>query len=416
MLHSSSGHFARDRRTTFLVLAALGIVSLLAMAAQPAHAQTYNVIYNFPGDPGGATPYAGPTLDQFGNLYGSTYLGGATGNGSIYRLTFNGSSWIYSTLYSFFGVPDGSAPAFGSVTIGPDNRLYGTTESGGVFGTVWSVQPAGTTCASGNCLWKDTVLHRFGSGQDGSQPIGGVVLDADGAVYGTNNLGGASGNGAVFKVTRSGLIWNESLIYSFTGGTDAVNPVAGVTLDPAGDLYGTTSFGGTNGIGAVYQLVHSDQGYRESVIYSFQGASDGQNPVGGVILDQAGNLYGTTFDGGVNGGGTVYELSPSRQGWTFTVLYSFTGGYGGPYNDLTWDSSGNLYGTTNGDGAFGLGSVFKLTPGDNGWTLTDLHDFAGGNDGASPYGAVAVDAHGNVFGTAAVGGGDNQGVAWEITP
>jgi uncharacterized repeat protein (TIGR03803 family) len=411
MLHSLAGRLAQFRRTSFLLLA----LSLITVASQPAYAQTYNVIYNFTGDAGGATPYGGPTLDQFGNLYGSTYLGGVSGNGSVYRLSFNGASWAYTSLYSFFGTPDGAGPAFGSLAIGPDNRLYGTTEGGGDFGTVWSVEPL-PTCSATNCSWRDTVLHRFGSGQDGSQPIGGVVLDSAGAVYGTNNLGGASGNGAVFEVSRSGQIWNESLIYSFTGGTDAVNPVAGVTLDPSGNLYGTTSFGGANGVGAIYQLVHSEQGWRESVIYSFQGLSDGQNPVGGLILDQAGDLYGTTFDGGDNGGGTVYELTPSRQGWTFTTLYSFTGGYGGPYNNLTWDASGNLYGATNGDGAFGLGSVFKLTPGENGWTLTDLHDFAGGNDGASPYGAVAVDTHGDVFGTAAVGGTANQGVAWEITP
>ena len=416
MLQSSHGRFAKARTASLLFSAILGAFFLQVIALQPAQAQTYNVIYNFTGDLGGATPYAGPTLDAFGNLYGSTNLGGADGSGSVYRLTFNGTSWVYTTLYSFLGTPDGAGPAFGSLAIGPDNRLYGTTEGGGVFGTVWSAQPAATTCPAVSCSWKDTVLHRFGNGLDGSQPIGGVVLDADGTVYGTNNLGGTSGNGAVFKVTRSGLIWNETLIYSFVGGTDAVNPVAGVSLDASGDVFGTTSFGGANGVGAVYQLVHSQEGYRESVIYNFQGADDGQIAVGGVILDQAGNLYGTTFDGGVNGGGTVYELSPSRQGWTFTVLYSFTGGYGGPYNNLTWDANGNLYGATNGDGAFGLGSVFKLTPGSNGWTLTDLHDFAGGNDGASPYGAVAVDAHGNVFGTGAVGGTDNQGVAWEITP
>ncbi len=414
-MHSSLGRFATGRRTMFL-LVALGIVSLLAIASQPAHAQSYNVIYNFPGGSSGATPYAGPTLDAYGNLYGSTYLGGATGNGTVYRMTYNGSSWVYTTLYSFFGVPDGSGPAFGSLAIGPDRRLYGTTEGGGVFGTVWSVQPKATTCDSSDCLWKDTVLHRFGNGQDGSQPIGGATVDATGNVYGTANLGGASGNGAVFEVTHTGGNWNETLLYSFTGGADAVNPVAGVTLDALGNLYGTSSFGGANGVGAVYTLVHSQEGWRESVIYSFQGASDGQNPVGGVILDQAGNLYGTTFDGGDNGGGTVYELSPSRQGWTFTTLYSFTGGYGGPYNDLTWDASGNLYGTANGDGAFGLGSVFKLTHGDNSWTLTDLHDFAGGNDGASPYGSVAVDGQGNVFGTASVGGANNQGVVFKITP
>jgi uncharacterized repeat protein (TIGR03803 family) len=205
------------------------------------------------------------------------------------------------------------------------------------------------------------------------------------------------------------------VVYSFAGGTDAVNPVAGVTVDAAGNLYGTTSFGGANGDGAVYKLSRSGSGWTESVIYSFQGANDGQAPVGGVILDQAGNLYGTTFLGGLNGGGTVYKLSPSGGGWTLTTLYSFSGG-GGPYNFLTFDSHGNLYGTTNRDGAFGDGSVFKLTPNGSGWTFADLYDFTNGNDGGFPYGGVAVDANGDVFGTTSSGGSSNQGVVFEITP
>ena len=416
-MQRSVSWFALARRATALLVAPIILFFLVASVAQSARAQTYNVIYNFPGGEGGATPYAGPTLDAFGNLYGTTNLGGTEANGSVYRLSLVNSSWVYTSLYSFKGTPDGAAPAFGSLAIGADSRLYGTTESGGVFGTAFSVEPQTNVCGSITCPWKDTIVHRFGSGNDGAQPIGGLTFDTDGTMYGTANLGGVNGNGAVFKVTKAGQTWTESLIYSFTGGTDAVNPVAGVTLDPTGILYGTTSFGGANGVGAVYQLVHSDEGWRESVIYSFQGASDGQAPVGGLVEDQAGNLYGTTFGGGDNGGGTVYELTNSRQnGWTLTTLYSFTGSFGGPYNVLTWDASGSLYGITNGDGAFGLGSVFKLTPGNSGWTLTDLHDFSGGNDGASPYGAVALDAHGNVFGTAAVGGTDNQGVAWEITP
>jgi uncharacterized repeat protein (TIGR03803 family) len=229
-------------------------------------------------------------------------------------------------------------------------------------------------------------------------------------------LGGANGNGTVWEAMRSGYKWLERVIYSFGTGTDAINPAAGVTVDAQGNLYGTTPAGGDFGNGAVYKLSRTASGWTESVLYSFQGPNDGQNPVGGVILDSAGNLYGTTFDGGVNGGGTVYQLSPSTTGWTFTAIYSFVGGYGGPYNKLTLDDSGNIYGFTNGEAANGFGSVFKLTPSNGSWTYTDLYDFTNGSDGGLPYGSVAVDANGNVFGTASSGGSLNQGVVFEITP
>ncbi len=230
-------------------------------------------------------------------------------------------------------------------------------------------------------------------------------------------LGGVLANGTVYQGTWNGSGWVTRQIYDFgASSTDAVNAVAGVTIDPQGNLYGTTSFGGTTGVGAIYKLSPSGSGWTESILYNFQGLDDGQNPVGGLILDAAGNLYGTTFDGGINGGGTVYELSPSNGAWTFTTLYSFTGGYGGPYNKLTFDASGNLYGTANSDGAYGFGSVFKLTPGPSGWTFTDLYDFTNGTDGGEPYGAVAVDASGNIFGTAVTAGANNQGVLFEITP
>jgi hypothetical protein len=174
--------------------------------------------------------------------------------------------------------------------------------------------------------------------------------------------------------------------------------------------------GGANGNGVVYMLSPAGSGWTQTVLYTFQGQSDGQNPVGGVVLDGKGNLFGGTFLGGVNGGGTVYELSPVRGGgYSLTTLYSFSTYYG-PYSKLTLDASGNIYGTANGAGAHGLGSVFKLTFSNGMWTFSDLHDFAGGTDGASPYGSVAVDPHGNLFGTAAVGGSSNQGVVFEITP
>jgi uncharacterized repeat protein (TIGR03803 family) len=189
-----------------------------------------------------------------------------------------------------------------------------------------------------------------------------------------------------------------------------------VTLDAEGNIYGTTSFGGYYGVGAIYKLSPSGSRWTETVLYSFRNQNDGQNPLGGVILDQSGNLYGATFDGGANGGGTVYELSPSAGTWTLTVLYSFTGGYGGPYNKLTFDADGNLYGATNGEGANGYGMVFKLAPGNGDWKFADLYDFADGSDGGDPYGSLAIDTHGNIFGTTNLGGTDNQGVVFEITP
>lgn len=395
------------RYSTVILFALVAMLLFVAAVSQPAHSQTYSVIYNFT-DKGsdGASPYGGPVLDQSGNLYGTTYDGGSYGSGNIYKLAPSGSSWTYSTLYSLKGIPDGSGPAFGSLAMRDDRVLFGTTEGGGDFGTAFAV------CA---CPGSEIVVHKFGVGTDGAQPIGGVVLDPAGNFYGTTSLGGVYGDGTIFEEKRSGRGWTESVIYNFTGGNDGTNPPAGVTLDAHGNLFGTTSLGGANGGGVVYELSHSSTGWTQTVLYTFQGQSDGQNPVGGVVVDEAGNLYGTTFDGGINGGGTVYELSPSAGGRTFTVLYSFVGGYGGPYNKLTL-ANGSIYGFTNAEGANGLGSIFKLTPANGGWTFTDLHDFLGGGDGALPYGSVAVDSDGNVFGTAVTGGSKNQGVVFEITP
>src|ERR1700733_1542277 len=384
------------QRKTVVPFALIAVLLFLAGVSQSAHSQTYSVIYNFTGTGSdGATPYGGPILDHSGNLYGTTYLGGRLGAGSVYRLSPSGTSWTYTSLYSFKGEPDGSGPAFGSLAMAPNGALFGTTEGGGFFGTAFEV----CACLAG----RESVIHSFGTGTDGAQPIGGAVLDAAGNVYGTTSLGGTNGNGTVFEIKRSGQTWTESVLYNFTGGSDAINPAAGVTLDTHGNIFGTASEGGANGGGAVYELSPSGSTWKETILYNFQDLNDGQNPVGGVILDQAGNLYGTTFDGGVNGGGTVYELSPSAGGWKFTVLYSFTGGYGGPYNKLTL-AKGSLYGFTNGEGTNGLGSVFKLTKANGNWTFTDLYDFTGGTSGGSPYGSVAVDSNGDVFGTAVIGG------------
>jgi uncharacterized repeat protein (TIGR03803 family) len=284
-------------------------------------------------------------LDSLGNLYGSTYTGGIYGSGSVYELSPEGSGWRYRSLYSFVAGYDGVGPGFGTLAL-HNGALFGTTEGGGIFGTAFKVGPCRTTCP-------EEIVHTFGLIKDGAEPIGGVVFDKEGNLYGTTLLGGSDGNGSVYEITRSGI---EKVIYSFTSGNDAVNPAATVTPDAKGNLYGTTPSGGANGLGTVYEVSPSGSGWTETVLYNFQGLNDGQNPVGGVILDKDGNLYGGTFDGGVNSGGTVYELSPSGGGWTMTVLYSFVGGYGGPYNKLVLDAKGNLYGATEGDGARGSGS------------------------------------------------------------
>lgn len=410
MLQGKSVCVVSVRRALGVALALPALILFLASWSQPAQSQTYKVIHNFTNKgTDGADPYAGPILDRLGNLYGTTYLGGRYGSGSVYEISPNGSSWTYTSLYSLKGIKDGAGPAFGSLAFGPKGLLLGTTEGGGNFGTDFAV------CPRTDCTWVESVIHRFGTGQDGAQPIGGVAFDAAGNFYGTTSLGGSYGNGTVFEEKHTGSSWVESVIYSFTGGNDGFNPVSGVTVDAHGNLYGTTSLGGANGYGVVFELSPTSSGWNQTVLYTFQGLNDGQNPVGGVILDPAGNIYGSTFFGGADGGGTVYELSPSGGSWTFALLHSFSTYYG-PYNKLTLDAKGNVYGTTNGAGANGLGSVFKLTPGNGTWTFTDLYDFPGGADGSLPWGSVAVDAKGNIFGTASVGGSQNQGLVFEIIP
>jgi uncharacterized repeat protein (TIGR03803 family) len=407
MFHLQAGRIPFARHIVTLVVA-------LLLAAVTAQSQTYHVIHNFSGNDG-ALPYGGPTLDASGRLYGTTYSGGLSGAGNVYKLALHGSSWILSPLYSFSGQADGAGPGFGSLAIGSDGRLYGTTEGGGLFGVLFDVGPRPNACASILCPWLENVLHLFGRGTDGAQPLGGAIFDSAGNLYGTTSLGGDTGNGAVYEATHSGSNWTETVIYSFQGGGDATGPVAAVSIDSEGNLYGTSPFGGANNDGAVYKLTHSGSGWTESVIYSFQGGNDGQSPTAGVIVDAAGNVYGGTFFGGVNGGGTVYRLAPSGGGYTLTTLYSFSG-FGGPYNKLALAANGSLYGITNADGAFNAGSVFKLTPSGGSWTFTDLHDFTGGSDGGTPYGAVVLDASGDVFGTASSGGSSNDGVVFEVTP
>jgi uncharacterized repeat protein (TIGR03803 family) len=404
---------------------ALAIMFVVAVCGQTAQAQTFTVLHSFTDGADGGAPYAGVTIDGGGNLYGTTFYGGTGNNGAIYKLKHSGSGWTVDDLYNFEGGNDGYNPQ-ARVIFGPNGTLYGTTELGseqincnGLCGTVFNLAPSINICHSATCPWTHTVLYDFNWNPDARVPgLGDVLFDGSGNIYGTTIFGGPGDSGAAYKLTSSGT---ESIVYYFgQSDTDGSNPYAGLIFDASGNLWGTTSVGGSGaGYGTVFELVPSGGSWTENIIYSFQNGSDGGFPYAGLIRDQSGNFYGATGEGGSGNGGTVFELSPSGSSWTFTTLYSFTGSSErqcGPRAPLTMDSSGNLYGTTWCDGTDNAGSVFKLTHSGSSWTYTSLHDFTGGSDGSIPFSNVVFDSSGNLYGTASSGGSDAYGVVWEITP
>ena len=388
------------------------LVLCFALAA-PAYAQTYTVLQSF-GGINGDLPGT-PALDKAGNIYGSTLSGGPGefgGFGNVYKLAHVGSGWVLENLYNFTAGNDGAYP-LGGPTFGADGALYGTAsgEGQGGGGTVYKLQPPSTFCRSVTCPWNITVLYSFLGGTDGNSPYGNVVFDAAGNMYGTTSYGGTNNLGTVWELSHVGGAWTESVLYSFHG-SDGSRPTSSVILDSAGNLYGITNAGGPNGWGEVYELTHSGSGWTLQVLHSFQNQNDGRSPYGGLVFDSAGNLYGSSASNGQNFGGVIFQLSPSNGGWTFNPLYSLSGRMG-PEASLTVDASGNLYGTTYMDGVDNDGSVFELSPSSGGWVYTDLHDFTNGKDGENPSAAVVLGANGNLFG-AAYGGTFEEGVVFEI--
>jgi len=238
------------------------------------------------------------------------------------------------------------------------------------------------------------------------------LFDGAGNIYGAAAGGGASGQGAIFKLTRSGSNWTESVLYSFTAGADGCDPTSGPVFDTAGNIYGVTFGAACFQWGTVYKLTPSQSGWTETTLYTITNR-DGGNPTG-LTIDAHGNLFGLT---GVDGTGIAYELSPAGGSWTFTVLATLPTGYQGPFDAPTLDAQGNLYGTSccvpepEIDGV-----VFKLTPTGIGWNYTNLHVFGGFDDGEGPTGGVTLDSNGNLYGTTDMGGQDTWGTVWEITP
>ena len=388
----------------FMVFAFL--LWLPVVLAPPAPAQTFSVIHNFTGGGDGGNSLAGFAVDAAGNFVGTTSAGGASGAGTVFKVTPRGKEIV---LYTFTGGADGANPEAGLLVDAKTGNLYGTTNAGGAYsaGTVFEVTPKGN----------ETVLYSFTGKTDGANPQAGLVMNATGLLYGTTSAGGSNNNGTVFRLGKKAGKWTENVLYSFSSGTDGTIPVSAVTFDAAGNLYGTTSAGGSYGYGTVFRLKRLKYKWTESILHHFQNASDGAVPYAGLILDQSGNLYGAATEGGTGGGGTVFELTSSNNTWTFTVLYSLPGwGISGTYRNLLFDASGNIYATTHCDGANNSGTIYELTQSGGSWTYTSLYVFTGGSDGQYSFSNLVFDKLGNLYGTTKQGGADGYGVIFKVKP
>ena len=385
----------------------------LLIVARPVQAQTLAVLHNFTGGDDGGGPRSPLTSDGAGNFYGTTGVGGlgampgpTPGAGTVFELSPNVSGgWNETVLYSFCEpyfrstCPDGFGPS-GPVTFDKAGNLYGTTCGGGAYGyqygpgygVVFELSPVGT-------IWTETVLYNFTGGTNGACPANGLIMDPAGNLYGTSSAG-------IFELGPSAGGWTEQLIYAFG--------YAALTMDAAGNIFG-------NAETRVFELSPNGKGgWNSTSIHTFHNYDVYFSP---LVLDQAGNLYGTRTRGGAKGFGAVFKLGPGKNGkWTKTVLYSFEGGNDGRYPDggLVFDAAGNLYGTTaESFGAcchrtfYGCGNIFELVAGSG--QLKVLWNFSG-TDGEWPYGTMILDSAGNLYGTTAYGGSGGYGVAFELTP
>jgi uncharacterized repeat protein (TIGR03803 family) len=404
------GDLIRDLQGNFYSTTSGGGTSGAGVVFKLSPSGQETVLYSFTGGTDGANPYAGLLRDLAGNLYGTTAYGGASGDGVVYELDLKNNETV---LYSFTGGADGANPAAGVIRDAGGN-LYGTTYYGGNLsgcygsgcGVVYQISAGGL----------ETVLYTFSGGTDGANPYAGVIRDLAGNLYGTAEYGGdlsecyGSGCGVVYKVGKAG----ETLLYTFTGAADGAYPSASLVSDLAGNLYGTSDGGGPAQAGVVFKLNKASQ---ETVVYGFPG-TDGSGPWAGVILDSAGNLYGTTNGGGASGAGTVYKIDTTGKE---TVLYNFTGGADGgdPNAGVILDAAGNLYGTAVDGGAYGGGVVYKLAPSGQQTVLYSFMDSTNcfgcpSTDGNFPYGGVIMDSAGNLYGTTASGGTSGWGTLWKL--
>jgi uncharacterized repeat protein (TIGR03803 family) len=422
------------------IFATLTLTLLAATAAVGGD----TVLHQFLTQDDGSHAAAGLIWDTDGNLYGATVMGGGPcGDGAVFELSpQQGGGWTEKVLYSFNycdgTYTDGSWPT-GDLVMDAAGNLYGITNNGGTNTCYQSGQGCGTVfelSPNGDGSWTETVLHNFGTGADGAWPAGGLVFDAAGNLYGTTSTGGlhtcaptGSGCGTVFELSPNGDgSWSETVLYNFSG-RYGNGPLAALIFDADGNLYGTTSGGGTftscnggYGCGTAFELSPAGGGswtYRK--LRNFGSPNDGSYPSGTLLLDAGGNLYGTTQHGGTQGAGIVFRLTPNGDGsWTYGKLHNFYSAVDGnlPKGGLVLDPTGNLYGTTMYGGTQNSGTVFKLAPnGGSAWTCRTLHNFWGGADGLYPTDRLLWDADGNLYGTTSGGfSSDNGGTVFEITP
>jgi len=403
------------------LLAVLAPALLLALTPAALAATKFRVLHNFGNGNDGGGLWATVVFDDKGNLYGATGGGGIYGDGAVFELTpTSGGRWKETVIHSFSFNADG-ASSYAPLALDAPGSLYGDTTDGGAYlgGTVFKL-----THGSGG--WTSTVLYEVGS------RFGGVILDRSGNLYGPIGAG-TYGGGAVAELSPGSDEWTYNVLHSFcryTGCPDGENP-SGVIWDGNGNLYGVAFGGGyvypkCDGCGTVFELSpQAGGGWKDRTLHKF-GAfpGDGIAPSSGLLLDSSGNLYGATDGGshtcGDGGCGTVFKLTPGANGWKETMLYNFKGGTDGGVGlgPLVFDKVGNLYGTTafGGDPQCSCGVVYKLTPSSDGqWKYTRLHAFVA-SDGYEPAAGLIIDSKGNLYGTTAVGGKYGGGVVFEITP
>ncbi len=386
---------------------AAGFVALAALAL-PAMAATETVLYSFP-DSGRGEPL-GTLHFKNGSLYGTGSGDEKSADGQVFKLTNSNGSWKETTLLTFDG-SNGSTPFTGPMP-GPDGVFYGTTYGAYNGGNVYALSKKGGK-------WVGSTIWAFGGTGDGTQPECDLVMDKSGNLYGTTYGGGAYNAGTVFELSKVNGVWTETVLHSFRGYGDGVEPYAGLLMAGSGTFYGTTLYGGNYGNGAVFKLFQSRGVWKVKTVYSFNG-SDGYEPWGPVIMDKNGALYGTTYAGGYWDVGVVFMLSRSAGKWTETVLHTFPFQIGSndgyePTAGLTLSPSGSLYGTTlTGNASDGI--VFQLTQSGGTWTETILHQFSGKGDGGELQGGITLDENGALYGMTVGGGEYNYGTVWKITP
>ena len=398
----------------------VGIFAVVFALALTAWASTEKVLWNFEGGSDGSGPWSNYFIsDAKGNLYAATAAGGTYGAGVVFMLTPAGKETV---LYEFKGQSNGDgAGPHGHLTFDAKGNIYGTTQNGGTndTGTVYELSPK-----SGGG-WTEKVIYTFSAaGADGADPSGGMTIAADGTMYSTTPDGGAFGAGTVFSLKKTSKGWKQTVILNLNGSSEGGYPYEGLMMDAAGNLYGAAPTGGASGQGVIYRLSHTKQGWVDTVLHNFTG----QNGDGSglywidLISDKSGNIYGATSFGGTNGTGMVWELvySESKKTYSESILYEFgasgSGDGNNPYGGLGMDSKGNLYGTALNGGSSNLGAFYKLTKQGKTWKETIVHSFTGANDGAQPTGNPYINAKGRLYGMTETGGTSNLGIVYRITP